>query len=102
MTTMLRYSSLIPLGRDPAPPRAEPPLRSQRDVAGFSDEGKALLARHTVVLAAAARGQIAETNPSVVAARQFFGTAFSTPAPQEAQTITATDAEAILRKWGRW
>ena len=99
---MLRYSSLTPLGRDPAPPRAEPPLRLRRDVAGFSDEGKALLARHTVVLAAAARGQTAQTDPSVVAARQFFGAAFSTPVPQEAQTITVADAEAILRKWGRW
>ena len=99
---MLQYSSLIPLGRDPAPPRAEPPLRSRRDVAGFSDEGKALLARHTIVLAAAARGQIAETDPSVIAARQFFGAAFSTPAPQEARTITVANAEAILRRWGRW
>jgi hypothetical protein len=79
---MLRYSSLKPLRRDRAPLRADLP---SRNVAACSDERKVALARHTLILAAAARGELSESDPSVVAAHEFFAAQFGAPEPQAAR-----------------
>jgi hypothetical protein len=94
------------LARDLSPPRVEaPPVGPgpfRQSVASWNSDQKALLAKHVVALAALSRGEIAETDASAVEARQFFAVRFPVSAPQAAQTITGVDAEAILKKFGRW
>jgi hypothetical protein len=60
-------------------------VQPRQNVALLRDEQKAALARNTLTLAAAAGGQLSESDPSVVAARQFFAAVFGAPALQAAR-----------------
>jgi hypothetical protein len=73
-------------------------------MSGWPDERKAELARHTHTLVAATRGEA--TADAVAEAKQFFAEIFGAlpaqPGPLPKTIVTAADAEAILRKLGRW
>jgi hypothetical protein len=73
-------------------------------MSGWPDERKAELARHTHTFVAATRGEA--TADAVAEAKQFFAEIFgappAAPGPHQRTTITPADAEATLRKLGRW